>query len=71
MNRDVLDFVTFCIGVVARKLNITRHEAYNKLATSGILSGYIVKCYEVLHTFSSDYLAEELVDYMKEKGVVA
>lgn len=71
MNRDTLEFVTFCIGIVARKLNISRREAYNRLASSGILDGYIVKCYDVLHTFSSEYIAEELIDYMKEKGVGA
>ncbi len=71
MNRDILDFVTFCVGTVSRKLGLSRKETYNKLSSSGILTGYIVKSYDVLHTFSSDYIAEEIIDYMKEKGVVA
>ncbi len=32
---------------------------------------YIVEGYDVLHTFSSDYIAEDIIDYMKEKGVLA
>ncbi len=70
MNRDVLDFVTFCVGVVSRKLHLSRKDTYNRLESSGILSGYIVKCYDVLHTFSSDYIADDIIEYMKEKGVV-
>ncbi len=53
------------------KLNLSRQETYNMLKASGILSGYIVKAYDVLHTFSSDYIADEIIDYMREKGVVA
>lgn len=30
----------------------------------------IVPSYDVLHTFSSRYLMEDLTDYMKEKGVL-
>lgn len=71
MNKDVLDFVTFCVGIIARKLHISRKDAYNKLNDSGILSGYIVGAYDVLHTFSSEYIAEDIIEYMKEKGVVA
>lgn len=37
---------------------------------SGILYGYIVPSYDVLHTFSSRYLVEDLTDYMREKGVL-
>ena len=71
MNKDVLDFVTFCVGTVSRKLNISRKDTYNKLNASGILTSYIVGAYDVLHTFSSEYIAEDIIEYMKEKGVLA
>ncbi len=70
MNRDELDFVTFCVGTVARKLNISRQETYRRLKASGILMDYIVKDYDTLHTFGSDYIADDIIDFMKEKGVV-
>ncbi|MDE5572418.1 MAG: DUF3791 domain-containing protein, partial [Muribaculaceae bacterium] len=31
---------------------------------------YIVPSYDVLHTFSSRYLMDDLTDYMAEKGVL-
>lgn len=44
---------------------------YRKLKDSGILYGYIVPSYDVLHTFGSRYVTDDIIDYMKEKGVVA
>ncbi|MDD6168189.1 MAG: DUF3791 domain-containing protein [Prevotella copri] len=31
---------------------------------------YIIPSYDVLHTFSKEYLMEDLIDFMKEKGVL-
>jgi len=44
---------------------------YIKLKDSGILDDYIVKGYDVLHTFGKEYLMNDLIDYMQEKGVLS
>lgn len=36
---------------------------------SDILNGYIVPEYEVLHTQSREYIVEDILDVMKERGV--
>lgn len=69
MDNNILEFATYCIGGLALRLGMTRKEVYQRLLSSGILYGYIVPCYDVLHTFGSRYLMDDLVDYMKEKGV--
>ena len=69
MTFEQLDFATFCIGNLAVKLNIPQREVYNKLKTSGILFDYIIKGYDVLHTFSKEYLMNDIISYMNEKGV--
>lgn len=46
-------------------------EVYRRLKQSGILTGYIVSSYDVLHTFGKEYLMEDLTEYMREKGVLA
>ncbi len=71
MNEDVLGFVTFCIGAVARTLKLPRNNVYAMLKQSGILYDYIVPCYDVLHTFGSDYIVEDITDYMRKKGLIA
>ena len=62
-----IDFATFCIGNLATKLNMPQKEVYRRLKVSGILNGYIIKGYDILHTFSKEYLMEDLIGYMKEK----
>lgn len=69
MNKITLDFVTYCIGNLSRRLGLTSLDVYERLKSSGILTDYIVASYDVLHTFSKEYLMDDLMEYMKEKGV--
>lgn len=71
MDSKALEFVTYCISKLAQVLNLSQREVYRRLKESGILDGYIIPSYDVLHTFSSRYLVEDLTDYMREKGVLA
>jgi len=66
----MLEFVTYCIGQLSLLLKLPQREIYKRLKKSGILYGYIVPSYDVLHTFGSRYLMEDLTEYMKEKGVL-
>ncbi len=70
MDRKTLEFVTYCISKLAQTLKLSQSDVYARLKRSGILYGYIVPSYDVLHTFSSRYLIDDLTDYMKEKGVL-
>lgn len=71
MDNKTLEFVTYCIGQLSLLLKLPQREIYKRLKKSGILYGYIVPSYDVLHTFGSRYLMEDLTEYMKEKGVLA
>lgn len=65
-----MEFVTYCIGKLSLFLKLPQQEVYRRLKKSGILYEYIVPSYDVLHTFSSRYLLEDLTEYMREKGVL-
>lgn len=71
MNFNQLDFAVYCIGLLASKLGMNQTEVYDRLKKSGTLDGYIIKGYEPLHSFGSDYLVDDIIEYMKEKGVLA
>ncbi len=71
MNTDNIEFITYCIGNLSRRLGLSARDVYQRLKTSGILTDYLVSSYDVLHTFGKEYLMEDLTDYMKEKGVLA
>lgn len=70
MNTETLEFVTYCISKLSGLLKIPQSEVYRRLKQSGILYGYIVPSYDILHTFGSRYLMEDLTDFMKKKGVL-
>ena len=71
-NSSELEFAVFCIENVAAKLDVDAERVYQAFTEqSDILNGYIVPEYEVLHTQSREYIVEDLLDVMKERGVVS
>lgn len=70
MDKKTLEFVTYCVSKLADVLGLPQGEVFRRLKESGILYGYIVPSYDVLHTFGSRYLMEDLTGYMREKGVL-
>ena len=69
-NSSELEFAVFCIENVAAKLGVNAEYVYQAFTEkSDILNGYIVPESEVLHTQSREYLGDDLLDVMKEKGV--
>lgn len=71
MRTEHLDFITFCVGSLSDSLQKSASQVYEALRSSGVLADYILPCYDVLHTFSKDYLVEELTEVLKERGALA
>ena len=70
MKTEHLDFITFCVGSLSEALRMSASQVYGALRSSGVLNDYIVPCYNVLHTFSKDYLVDELTEVLKERGAL-
>ena len=69
-NSRELEFAVFCIENVAAKLGVGAELVYRAFTEKGdILHGYIVPEYEILHTQSREYIVEELLDVMNERGI--
>ncbi|MCI5640185.1 MAG: DUF3791 domain-containing protein [Lachnospiraceae bacterium] len=65
-----LEFVVFCIENVAKKLGVDAELLYQAFTEkSDILYDYIVPEYDVLHTQSREYIVDDLLEVMKERGV--
>lgn len=69
MNSDILEFVTFAIGSVAERMHKSPAEIYRLFKQTDVITGYLVPAYDVLHTFGRQYLVDDLLDFMQEKGV--
>lgn len=71
MDERELEFAIFCIENVALFLKRDAQEVYKMLTEkSEILYDYIIPEYEMLHTQGKEYIVNDIVDFMKEKGVV-
>lgn len=66
-----IEFSVFCIENIAEKLGIPGDEVYQMLtAKSDILDHYIIANYEILHTQGKEFIVQDIMDYMKERGVI-
>ena len=69
-NARELEFAIFCIENVAARLGVGAEQVYKAFTEkSDILYGYIVPEYEPLHTQGKDYIVNELLELMEERGV--
>lgn len=69
-NSKELEFAVFCVENVAAKLGVDAENIYKAFTDkSDILNGYIVPEYEILHTQSKDYIVNDIIELMQEKGV--
>ncbi len=67
--KNELEFSLFVIYQLAGKWDKTPPEVYKILNETHILDNYIIACYDILHTLGAEYLAEDITEFTKEKGV--
>lgn len=69
-NSKQLEFVVFCIENIAVFLGKGAEQIYKLLTEdSNILKDYIIPEYEILHTQSKEYIVEDIIEVMRERGV--
>lgn len=69
LEKKELTFVVFILYALGQHWNMTTHEVYDILNSTGILDDYIIKCYDVLHTLGKEYLVEDITEFVREKGL--
>ena len=68
MDFKILSFTIFCVNNVASYLNKSARDVYHAMQDAGMINGYIVPCYDGLHSFSKEYRVEDLGSLMRQKG---
>lgn len=70
ISQEELAFAVFCIESIAQKLKYSGDRIFSALAEkSDILDSYIIPSYDVLHTQGKDYIVEDILTLMTERGV--
>ena len=69
-NSEELEFAVFCVENVEIRLGVNAEEVYKAFKDkSDILNGYIVPVYEALHTQGKEYIVNDIIELMRERGV--
>lgn len=68
MTKKQIDYVTCVIGALALMTGRSCSWIYQKLHTAGLIKDYLAAAYDVLHTFSLEYVAEDVIKLMEKKG---
>lgn len=55
-------FAVIAIEAGAKKLDITTSEMARRLDAQGLIEGRLMKHYDLLHTQSQEYVADDIVD---------
>lgn len=63
-----IDFAMFLMYRLSEAWGIPVASVYRKLEGCGALSNYIFPFYDVLHTQGSEYLVEDLTEYVRRRG---
>lgn len=67
---EELEFAIFCVENVAARLGVNAELVYKAFTDkSDILSGYIVPEYDALHTQGKEYIVNDIIELMHERGV--
>lgn len=68
MSKNQMEFITCVIGALALRTGKSGSWIYKKLDSAGLIKEYLAGAYDALHTFSLEYLSEDLINLMEKKG---
>ena len=69
MNKDSMEFVVYMIHACADRWNLPPSAVYRSMKRADCISGYLTPHYEVLHTQGTDYVVEDIRQYLQNRGV--
>lgn len=68
-NEPELEFIIFVVENTAQKLSVPASRLYAVLRQSGLLKDYLEANYDVLHTQDKNYIVDDLLNAMKDRGI--
>lgn len=68
---NIIDFCVFVFHHLAASWKMPVPEVFRRLSSADIVNGYLIPCYDVLHTLGAEYLVEDVTDLARERGVLA
>ena len=68
-DKDVAFFVVWLLNRAADAWGRTASDVYRLLQRADIIDGYVIPCYEALHTLGAEALVEDLTIAAQKRGL--
>ena len=69
MDENSFSFTIYMIHACANRWNVAPSRVYQALKRSGCLDRYLPPSYDILHTLSTDYVVQDIEEYLEERDV--
>ena len=69
MDKESFDFVVYMFHACANRWHKTPSDIYRLLHNSGCIDNYLVLHYDVLHTLETEYIVEDVKEYLAIRGI--
>lgn len=69
MNRDETEFVIYIINEVANIKGLSTSRVYKAMKETECINEYLLPFYDVLHTLSSENVADDVIEFIEKRGV--
>ena len=64
---DVMHFCVIAVETAARKMMVDTKTLVERLERYDLIEGRLMKYYDVLHTQSADYVADDIIEALKNR----
>lgn len=68
MNKNIMEFVIYMIHACAKKWEQPPTTVYRHLQETNCIGDYLVPNYEVLHTQGTNFVVNDIEEYIGMKG---
>ena len=69
MNKESFSFVIYIIHACSNRWGKRPSEVYTLLKKVNCIDNYLVPFFDVLHTQSTAYVVDDIIEYLKVRGV--
>ena len=69
MTKEVFSFVIYMIHACANKWGKLPSEVYSLLKKTECINSFLVPHFDVLHTQSTEYVVDDIMEYLNVRGI--
>lgn len=70
MDKESFSFVIYMIHACANKWDMLLSKVYRILQSAEYIDDFLVPHYDILHTQGTDFIVDDIEDYLEVRGIV-